>query len=93
MAKVYKKRTPIPNYVSPSQLVLEGFETPFEKKLNPKNRWVVFSQLIPWDEAYSLYLKHVSISNTGRLPLNPRLEIGSLIIKHLCNLDDRETVE
>lgn len=93
MAKVYKKRAPTPNYISPNQLVLEGFETPFQKKLNPKNRWVVFSQLIPWDEVCSLYLKHISISNTGRPPLNPRLVIGSLIIKHLCNLDDRETVE
>ncbi|MDN5213278.1 transposase [Fulvivirgaceae bacterium BMA12] len=29
---------------------------------------------------------------TGRPPLNPRVVIGALIIKHLCNLDDREIV-
>ncbi len=40
----------------------------------------------------SLYYKHVPPSDTGRPALNPRVVIGSLIIKHLCNLDDRETV-
>jgi transposase, IS5 family len=49
--------------------------------------------LIPWDEICSLYLKNVNVSNTGRPPLNPRIVIGYLIIKHLCNLDDREAVE
>ena len=50
------------------------------------------SHLIPWDEVCNLYLKNVGISSTGRPPLSPRVIIGSLIIKHLCNLDDRETV-
>ncbi len=88
-----KKRAQVPKYVSPKQLVLSGFESPFEKSLNPKNRWVVLAHLIPWDEICNLYLKLVSISNTGRPPLNPRIVIGSLIIKHLCNLDDREAVD
>ncbi len=88
-----KKRAQVPKYVSPKQLVLEGFESPFEKSLNPTNRWVVLAHLIPWDEICSLYLKLVCISNTGRPPLNPRIVIGSLIIKHMCNLDDRETVD
>ena len=93
MAILYKKRASAPEYLSPNQLVLEGFETPFEKKLNPNNRWVVLAHLFPWDEICSLYYKNVGISNTGRPPLNPRIVVGSIIIKHLCNLDDRETVE
>lgn len=45
-----KKRAQVPKYVSPKQLILSGFETPFEKNLNPTNRWVVLAHLIPWDE-------------------------------------------
>jgi hypothetical protein len=78
--------------VSPKQLVLSGFETPFEQTLNPDNRWIVLAHLIPWDEIFSLYYKHVPPSDTGRPALNHRVVIDSLIIKHLCNLDDRETV-
>jgi IS5 family transposase len=88
-----KRRALTPEYVSPNQLTLEGFETPFSTKLNQDNRWVVLAHLIPWDEICNLYLKQVGVSQTGRTPLNPRVVIGSLIIKHLCNLDDRETVD
>jgi hypothetical protein len=52
------------------------------------------SHLIPWDELSSIYLKQVGgRSETGRAPLSPRLIIGSLIIKYICNFDDRETVD
>ncbi len=93
MTKQRKRRASAPDYVSPNQLTLEGFETPFEQALNPKNRWVTLANLIPWDEICNLYLKHVGVSNTGRPPINPRIVIGSVIIKHLCNIDDRETVD
>lgn len=93
MAKQRKKRAVAPDYVSPKQLTFDGFETPFAQSLDPKNRWVVLAKLIPWDEICSLYNKHVGVSTTGRPPLNPRIVIGSVIIKHMCNLDDRETVE
>ena len=93
MKKALKKRAPTPNYVSPTQLLLDGFQTPFDKTLNPANRWVVLAHLIPWDEICNMYLKHVGISSTGRPALSPRVVIGSLIIKHMCNLDDREAVD
>jgi hypothetical protein len=93
MKKAIKKRAPSPTYVSPSQLTLACFQSPFEQQLNPENRWVVLSGLIPWDEICNLYLKNVGVSPTGRPPLSPRVVIGSLVIKHLCNLDDRETVD
>jgi len=88
-----KKCAPTPLYVSPAQLSFECFKTPFEQHLNFENRWVVLANLIPWDEICNLYLKHVGVSDTGRPPLNPRVVLGSLIIKHLCNLDDRESVD
>lgn len=93
MNKARKKRAPSPVYVSPNQLSLDCFKTPFEQQLKKDNRWVVLAHLIPWDEVCNLYMKHVGISNTGRPPLSPRVVIGSIIIKHICNLDDRETVE
>jgi len=93
MEKAKRKHAPSPMYISPNQLTLDAFKSPFERELNPKNRWVVLAGLIPWDEICSLYLKNVTVSSTGRPPLNPRIVIGSLIIKHLCNLDDREAVD
>ena len=93
MKKAPKKRAATPRYISPTQFVLENFKTPFEQELNPANRWVVLAHLIPWDEICNLYLKQVGISSTGRPALSPRVVIGSLIIKHICNLDDREAVD
>jgi len=37
-------------YGSSKQLLLDGFKTPFEVQLDPNNRWVKFSTLIPWDD-------------------------------------------
>jgi IS5 family transposase len=93
MNKTTKKRALSPQYVSPNQLVMDGFETPFERTLDKSNRWVILSHIIAWDEICSIYYKNVKTSDTGRPGLNPRIVLGSLIIKHLCNLDDRETVE
>ena len=87
-----KKRASTPKYVSPAQLTLDGFETPFSQNLNPRNRWIVLAHLIPWDEICNMYLRHVGMSDTGRPPISPRIVLGSLIIKHMCNLDDEETV-
>lgn len=91
MKKAFKKGAASPSYLSPSQLTMDCFQSPFEQQLNPENRWVVLSRLMPWDEVCNLYLKNVGVSQTGRPPLSPRVILGSLIIKHLCNLDDRET--
>lgn len=93
MKRMHKKPAPRPEYVSESQLVIVGFETPFAQKLNPYNRWVLLAKQIPWDEVCNIYLKQVGVSSTGRPAISPRIVIGSLIIKHLCNLDDRETVD
>jgi hypothetical protein len=75
------------------QLVLSGFETPFERELDRTNRWVVLSHLIPWDEICGIYRRKVPVSPTGRPGINPRIVLGALIIKYICNLDDRETVD
>ncbi len=90
-----RKKTHVPKtpYTSSRQLTLDGFETPFENQLSASNRWVVLSKLIPWAEICNVYLKHVGTASTGRPALSPRIALGSLIIKHICNLDDQETVD
>lgn len=92
MQKSSKRRAPRSKYTSPSQLSFSGFETPFYNQLDPHNRWIVLNAQIPWDDLVSLYNKRNPAKQTGRPGLNPRILIGAVIIKHILNLDDRETV-
>ena len=93
MQNTSKNRAPSPKYVSAKQLTFLEFESPFERKLNPSNRWIILSKLLPWDDLCSIYWKHIPEKSTGRPALNPRIVLGAIIIKHLCDLDDRETVD
>jgi len=93
MPKAQKKRASKQKYISTSQPLLDGFVTPFSKHLNALNRWVVLASKIPWDDLVSIYNKQLGISKTGASGINPRVVLGGLIIKHICNLSDRETIE
>jgi hypothetical protein len=89
--KVYRKCASTPEYISPNQLILVGFETPFEQQLTKNNRWVKLSILIPWDKIvghYDIQFK----SREGRPPISGRIILGALIIKHILNLTDDETI-
>lgn len=78
-------------YVSQNQLSIEGFDTPFGKDLDPNNRWIRLSKNIPWDTLVSIY--HQKTKTGGRPPINGRVIIGAMIIKHFCDLSDRETIQ
>jgi transposase, IS5 family len=93
MAKAQKSRASKAPYVSPTQLSLVGFESPFTKNLNPANRWVVLSKQIPWDAIANVYGKQLNNETTGAGGINPRVAIGALFIKHICDLSDRETIQ
>ena len=93
MAKALKTRASKQPYVSPTQSTFIGFESPFTKNLNPGNRWVVLSHKIPWDSLVNVYQKQLNNSATGADGINARVVIGSLIIKHMCDLSDREVVQ
>jgi IS5 family transposase len=93
MAKAVKTRASKQGYISPAQPSFPGFESPFSKHLNPSNRWIILSKKIPWDELVGVYQKQMNNSKTGADGINPRVVIGSLIIKHMCDLSDRETVQ
>jgi hypothetical protein len=93
MAKERKSRTFNPRYETTGYGFLAGFEHPFERELDSSNRWVVLAKLIPWDEICKAYLNKMGKSGVVRRPVNPRIVLGSLIIKYMCGLNDRETVD
>jgi hypothetical protein len=93
MAKAQKSRASKARYVSPGQLTLAGFESPFTKNLDPNNRWVRLSRQIPWDKIAGVYQKQLNNSLTGAGGINPRVAIGAIFIKHMCGLSDRETIQ
>jgi len=89
--KSFRKGASSPVYVSPNQLTLIGFETPFQQQLSKSNRWVKLAHLIPWDKIVGQY-DSFHKSKEGRPAINGRVVIGALIIKHLLKLSDRETI-
>jgi transposase, IS5 family len=92
MPKAFKNRASKQSYISQSQLSIDEFDTPFRQKLNPNNRWIIMSSQIPWDRIVHFYQSRLRNSHTGASSINPRVVIGSLIIKHICDLSDEETV-
>ena len=78
-------------YTSQHQMSITDFKTPFEQHLVPTNRWVILSQVMPWDNLAQVYHRQMS-TNMGRRSVDTRLVIGVLIIKHLLKLDDREVL-
>ena len=87
-----KKRASKQEYQSLTQLTIEGFATPFVEKLDPNNRWVKLAGQIPWDRIVGIYLKQLRNHSTGASSINPRVILGSVMIKHLKNLSDEETI-
>ena len=92
MAKAQKTRASKNPYISQNQLTLTGFESPFAQSLDPGNRWVILAQKIPWDLLVSTYESRLNNSSMGADGINPRVAIGAMILKHICNTSDRETV-
>ena len=92
MAKAQKTRASKHPYISPKQMTIEGFESPFSQSLDMNNRWVVLAHKIPWDLLVSTYQAQMNNSETGADGINPRVAIGAMILKHICNMSDRETV-
>ncbi|MBK8626088.1 MAG: transposase [Saprospiraceae bacterium] len=92
MAKSQKSRASKLRYLSPRVVPLPGFETPFDQHLDKNNRWVKLAQLIPWDNIVNIYLSKLKNQKLGADSINPRVAIGAMIIKHMNDFSDRETV-
>lgn len=93
MAKVLKFRASKQDYVPQSQLIIDGFENPFVKQLDPSNRWVVMASRIPWDEIVPIYASNLNNKKRGAKGINPRVALGAMIIKHTEGWIDPETVQ
>lgn len=74
------------------QLSIEDFHVPFGGTLDPDNRWVLFSSLMPWEELEKTYAPQFS-PTTGAPAKSVRLAFGALFIKQRLGLTDEETVE
>lgn len=76
---------------NPNQLKFDAFKTPFEMNMNKNNRWVMLSEILPWEELISIYSR--SMSDFGRPAIDARKAIGAMIIKTKLGLSDEETIE
>ncbi len=65
---------------------------PFGQTLDGSNRWVSPAKQIPWDSLVSVYNKTLNNQALGTDSINPGVVIGAVIIKHLCDLPDREVL-
>lgn len=54
----YKRHARRPDYVSPNQLALSGFETPLDQALTKGNRRVTLDDRLSWDSMVSRYNKN-----------------------------------
>ena len=80
------------NYNSQYQTKITEFNNLYSLELNPNNRWIQLGFLLPWDKLVKIYSSKFSKKN-GTPSVNPRWIIGSLIIKHILNLSDQETLQ
>jgi len=80
------------HYTSQYQSKIDEFSSLHQLKLNPNNRWIQLSFLLPWDELIKIYQKKFSQS-MGAKATDPRIVIGAFIIKHKLTLSDEETLQ
>jgi len=92
-ARTLKNRASKKPYASPSQFKLMDFSIPFSEHLDQNNRWVRKAHDIPWDCILNIYLNQLNSHKTGASNINPRVVLGAMMVKHMLNLSDEETVQ
>lgn len=80
------------NYTSQYQTKITEFNTLYSLELDQSNRWIQLGFHLPWDTLVKIYQAKFS-EKQGCPATNPRWILGSLIIKHLQNLSDEETLQ
>ena len=78
--------------VNPDKNQFILFPNPFDEHLDLSNRWVKFSQKIPWDKIKHHYTSRMD-KGMGTVAKDARLVVGALIIKHHENLSDEATIQ
>ena len=71
------------------QISFTDFNTPIGMKLNPENRWVKKSEMIPWDEIEQRYAK-LFTNRKGNVAKPLRLALGACIIQAEYGYSDEE---
>lgn len=79
-------------YTSQYQTKIKEFSGLHQLNLNPSNRWIQISYLLPWDDMVKAYMKKFS-DKMGANAIAPRIIIGAFIIKHKMRLSDKETLQ
>jgi len=74
------------------QIRMDEFFQTVQIKLNPENRWVKLSKLIPWWTLEERYACHFKNSRRGEHALSVRVALGALIIQTRLGLTDEEIV-
>jgi transposase, IS5 family len=70
----------------------ENIEFSIGCKLAEDNRWVILSNLIPWEKFEEEYAEQFS-TDIGAPAKSFRMALGALIVKEKLGISDRETVE
>ena len=86
-----KKRALMIKYTPASERKLSLFRTPYEQHLLPDNPWVQMEAIVPWDELAKIFFKSMS-SDKGRASVDLRIVIGAMLVKHLEDLSDEDTI-
>lgn len=68
-----------------------NFILPFGGELEGDNRWVVLSEIVPWDQFEREYRQQFSSLGAGSKPA--RMALGALILKERLKCSDEELVE
>jgi len=69
-----------------------GFDSLLSRHLPSNNRWIQLALQIPWDDIVGIYECKLNNSSTGASYINPRVANGALIVKHLFNASDRDSI-
>lgn len=80
------------NYTSQFQTQISEFSQLNHLNLNPDNRWIQLSSILPWDKLVRTWVDSYN-GHLGASGVNPRVLIGALIIKHKLKLTDEATIE
>lgn len=78
-------------YDSQFQTKITEFSNLCNLELDPSNRWIKLSAILPWDQLVNILLKKYDL-NRGAKSINPRIVIGALLIKHMIKSSDEETI-
>jgi transposase, IS5 family len=78
-------------YIPKNQVKIEDFELPMPGRMKPDNRWVSYAKMIPWVELGEIYVSSMN-QKKGRKGIHSRLAIGALLVKHLLNTSDEDSL-